>query len=457
MKTPNDQSPRGVTRPKAFGTQIARSLGMRVSAAGLTFAMGLVVAHALNGNASAFGEYAQAIAWMSLLVIVAKLGFDTASLRFLAQYRAQGEHGLLRGFVRTSRRYTLAASILTACGLAGGTLLLREQLTEGVFWCTLFASLLLPVIAAIQLCEASLLAFGRVMSGQTSGVLLPIVMIGLVFAVPALSGEALSSRAAVLFHLSSAGVTLAVVALLSHRLFVASSAPAPVEVRAGEWLQVASPLLLVQLLNLLQNSQSGTLMCGVLVDSEAAGLYSAVARVSGVLFLGLQAINTIAAPTIASLYHSGQTAELQQFVKRCALASFGFGATWAVVMVFGGRIVLGLFGDEFVPGYVPMLVMVGGLTVGSAMGPVMQLLLMTGRQWDCIHVFAANVGVCLTLGFVIIPEFGVLGAALTAALARIGTSLALVLVAHHRLGLWCIAGPLRTTAAPTPEAPRAAA
>jgi O-antigen/teichoic acid export membrane protein len=457
MKTPNDPSPRNAPRPKSFRAQIARSLGMRVSSAGLTFAMGLVVAHALNGNASAFGEYAQAIAWMSLLVIVAKLGFDTASLRYLAQYRSQGEHALLRGFVRTSRRYTLAASVVTACSLAGGTLLLREHLAGGVFWCTLFASLQLPLMAAIQLREASLLAFGRVISGQTSGVLLPIVMIGLVWTVPFLSGQELSSRAAVLLHLAGAGATLAVLSLQSRRLFVEPSARAAVEVRTAEWLQVASPLLLVQLLNLLQNSQSGTLMCGALVDSEAAGLYSAVARVSGVLFLGLQAINTIAAPTIASLYHSGQTAELQQFVKRCALASFGFGATFAIVMLVGGRTVLGLFGDEFLPGYVPMLVMVGGLTVGSAMGPVMQLLLMTGRQWDCILVFAANVGVCLTLGFVIIPEFGVLGAALTAALARIGSSLALVLVAHHRLGLWCIAGPLRATTAPVPEAPRAAA
>jgi O-antigen/teichoic acid export membrane protein len=457
MKTSLDESASGVSRPRRFRAQLARSLGMRISAAGLTFAMGLVVASALNGNASAFGEYAQAVAWMSLLVIVAKLGFDTASLRYLAQYRSQGEHGLLRGFVRTSRRYTWAASMVTAGGLAGACLLLREQLSEGVFWCTLFASVLLPLMAAIQLREASLLAFGRVMSGQTSGVLLPVVLIALVWAVPSLSGEPLSSQAVVLLHLASAGVTLAVLSLLSRHLFAESFAHAPVEMRAAEWIQVASPLLLVQLLNLLQNSQSGTLMCGVLVDSEAAGLYSAVARVSGVLFLGLQAINTIAAPTIASLYHSGRPVELQQFVRQCAWTSFGFGGTFAVVMLLGGRFVLGLFGDEFIEGYVPMLVMVAGLTIASAMGPVMQLLLMTGRQWDCIKVFAANVCVCLTMGIVIIPELGVLGAALAAALARIGSSLALVLVAHQRHGLWCVAGPLRATAEPIPEAPRAAA
>ena len=456
MRAPDDTSVPGISRPRSLRAKIARSLGMRVSAAGLTFAMGLVSANALSGSASAFGEYAQAIAWMSLLVIVAKLGFDTASLRFLAQYRSQNEHGLLRGFVRTSRRYTLGASITIACGLAGATLLLREQLTEGVFWCTLFASLLLPLVAAIQLREASLLAFGRVVSGQTSGVLLPIIMIGLVWAVPSLSGEALSSRAVVLLHLASAGVTLAVLALLSRRLFVVVSAPVPIEVRAAEWLQVASPLLLVQLLNLLQN-QSGTLMCGALVDSEAAGLYSAVARVAGVLFLGLQAINTIAAPTIASLYHSGRTAELQRFVKQCAWASFGFGATFAVAMLLGGRTVLGLFGHEFIAGYVPMLVMVAGLAVASAMGPVTQLMLMTGRQWDCIKVFTANVSICLTLGVVIIPEFGVLGAAMTAALARIGSSLALLFVARQRHGLWCLAGPLGAPAQPVPEAPRAAA
>ncbi len=454
--------------PRGFFTQLTQSFGMRITAAGLTFAVVPVCTHTLGTKG--FGEYAIAMASMNILVVVAKLGFDTATLRYVAQYRSQGEAGLLRGFVSTSRRFTLAASIVIAIGLAGVTMLLQERLlqermSEGVFGSLLIAALMLPVVAGIQLREVSLLATGRVMAGQAGGVLMPLLLMGLIGIVPAVTVRVLSSASVMFLNLCGAVITLGVLLAMTRRPIGVSSGGAtsggasaesgPSEARVGEWLSVASPLLMAQLLNLLLN-QSGTLMCGSLIGTEAAGIYAAVARVSSVLFLGLQAINTIAAPTIAGLFHSGQPLELERYVRRCSLASFAFAATFALVMLAAGRSVLGLLGDEFVSGYVPMVVMLGGLALASAAGPVIQLMLMTGRQWDCITVFGTMTAISLLSGYFLIPSYGVLGAAITAAVARIGTSLALLVLARRRHGLWCIAAPL--PAAPPPiSAPQSAA
>ncbi len=424
---------------KDFLAQVSKSMGMRVAVAGLTFAMAVVVARAFGGDRGLYGEYAIAISTMNLLAVLAKLGFDTTSLRFLAQYRARGETSLLRGFDTTARRLTLLTSLGMSLLMVCGTLLLRERLSDGVFWCLLVAAGLLPVVVGIQLREAGLLAFGRVMTGQTNGVLTPLLLITFVIAIPFLTGERLSPPVVILLQFVSALATFAFVAWSGRRTLATVDDIEQPEVRTVEWMHVAAPILLVQFLNLMQN-QSGTVLCGALLDKEAAGLFSAVARVAGVLFLGLQAINTIAAPTISSLYHSGQKAELERFVKTCALASGGFALVFLVVMLPLGRIVLGIFGAQFVDGYVPMVVMIVGLSLAAAAGPVTQFLLMTGHQWDCIKVFSVNVAVCLMAAWFVIPRYGVLGAASIAAFARLSSYVAMVLVVKHRHGIWCIAG-----------------
>ncbi len=421
-----------------FLPQAAKSIGMRVAAAGLTFGMALIVAWAFGGDRGLYGEYALAISWMNILVIIAKLGFDTASLRFLAQYRASGETSLLHGFESTARRLTRLTSVVMSVLMVCGTLLLREHVSSGVFWCLLPSAALLPVVAGTQLREAGLLAFGRVMMGQTSGVLTPLLLIALVVAIPNFSGERLSPPQVILLQLVSALATLGFVARSGRRTLESVTDLSQPEVRTVEWMSVAAPILLVQFLNLLQH-QSGTVLCGALLDTEAAGLFSAVARVAGVLFLGLQAINTVAAPTISSLYHSGQKAELERFVKTCALASGGFALTFLVVMLPMGRTMLSIFGPGFVEGYDPLLVLVAGLSLAAAAGPATQLLLMTGHHWDCIKVFGVNAVVCLAAAVVVIPRYGVLGAAGLAAFARLSSYAAMVVVIKYRHDIWCIA------------------
>ncbi|MGE0379133.1 MAG: oligosaccharide flippase family protein, partial [Planctomycetaceae bacterium] len=382
-----DERGPGVVVRHRFLVQVARSLGMRALAAGLTFAVVPICIRTLGMRG--FGEYAIAISWMSILTVAAKLGFDTASLRYVAQYRSQAEGGLLQGFVRTSRRLSWGASLALGIGLAGVTLLLRERLSAGLFQSLLGAAALIPLVAAIQLREAGLLASGRVMSGQLGGVLLPLLLIVLIGVVPLVSGVALTSSRVVLLNLCSAVVTLGVMALLSRRVITPHFGDVRRETRVKEWFSVASPLLLVQLLGLLL-SQSGTVLCGWLIDEQAAGLYSAVARVASVLLLGLQAIGIIAAPTIASLYHSGRIADLERYVRRCALASFSFAGSFCLVMLIGGRSVLTLLGEEVVAGVVPLAVLLIGLAVESAAGPGYYLMLMTGRQGDCCKVYGAR-------------------------------------------------------------------
>ncbi len=71
--------------------------------------------------ADAIGEGVEAevgYAWMNILLLAGRQGFDVATVRFVADYRSRAEWGLLRGYLRFSRTLVAAASVAVAAAMA---------------------------------------------------------------------------------------------------------------------------------------------------------------------------------------------------------------------------------------------------------------------------------------------------------------------------------------------------
>lgn len=98
-----------------------------------------------------FGKYIFALTCINLLVMVAKLGMDTASLRLLAAYRSCDQWDLFRGYVRRSQQLTLGVSALLAGITALVGLALGEWLDAELGRAFVVASLLLPMKVYLEL------------------------------------------------------------------------------------------------------------------------------------------------------------------------------------------------------------------------------------------------------------------------------------------------------------------
>jgi O-antigen/teichoic acid export membrane protein len=81
-----------------------------------------------------------------------------------------------------------------------------------------------------------------------------------------------------------------------------------------------------------------------------------------------------------------------------------------------------------------MFILALGLLARSAIGPIERLLNMLGEQRICAMVYAGAFGVNLALCFVLIPRFGMMGAAMSTASALIIESILLYIVTRNRLG-----------------------
>jgi O-antigen/teichoic acid export membrane protein len=112
-----------------------------------------------------------------------------------------------------------------------------------------------------------------------------------------------------------------------------------------------------------------------------------------------------------------------------------------------GPFVLKLFGPDFEAGYPTLLVVLAGLVLRSATGPVEYLLNMTGHHRDTVRVY----GVCalgnIGLNLLLIPAYGIIGAALATYAAMLSANLWLYVLVRRRLGVNAFVFPIKFNAA----------
>ena len=94
-----------------------------------------------------------------------------------------------------------------------------------------------------------------------------------------------------------------------------------------------------------------------------------------------------------------------------------------------------LFGPGFADGYHLIVIMSVGLVARSAVGPAERLLNMIGQQKICAAIYGCAFAVNLVLCLVLIPHFGLTGAAIATPTAVLVESALLFAVTKRRLGL----------------------
>ncbi len=160
----------------------------------------------------------------------------------------------------------------------------------------------------------------------------------------------------------------------------------------------------------------GTIDCvllGLLVGSAEVGIFSAVLRLGIVATWFRLPVYTRVSPRMAALAKNGNHEQLAVVCVRAARL-----VTLGSLPVLGGLAVfpplcLSLFGHEFVAGAAALTIVACGKFVEVAAGPTREVLLMGGRERDVAGCVAGTLVLQVLLGLVLIPRFGLVGAAVT--------------------------------------------
>jgi O-antigen/teichoic acid export membrane protein len=100
-----------------------------------------------------------------------------------------------------------------------------------------------------------------------------------------------------------------------------------------------------------------------------------------------------------------------------------------------GQPLLWLFGKEFITGYPVMFILALGFLAHASVGPVEFVLNMLGEQNRCAFVLFAAAGLNLVLNFILIPHFGLMGAAIATAGSSAMAALLMACIAKRYLKL----------------------
>ena len=424
--------PPGVPTPQGFG-RLGRgaSISFALQSAGVAMKYLSSAALARWLGAVGFGAYAYSTNLSQLLATPCNLGGENSALRFVPEYRAKGETALLRGVLRVFRTVPLVLGVLVGTLAAAAVLVVGSGPTSTEI--LLVALVAVPFFALVDVQTVLGRSFGSLFWALLPGlVLLPL---GLVLAVGAIvvAGHRPTAEQAVLVGVVVVAAVAGGQAAVLRRVSRTEAPDGPARYDPRSWLRVSMPLLLISSLNLVFQ-RVDVLLVGLFLDARQAGVYAMAFRTAALASILQTAMNTTVAPRIASLFWSGRSEELEATVLRAIrLVFLPSLAVTTVLVAFGGPI-LSLFGTSFRTGWPALSVYALGQLVSVSNGPVGWLMNLTGHQSRAAVVNAVSAGLCLAGYLVLIPLFGLVGAAAANAGAVAVKNLWANRVVRRRLG-----------------------
>jgi O-antigen/teichoic acid export membrane protein len=368
----------------------------------------------------ALGVYALAFGVMQIIEVFAVAGFDSAVLRFVNLYPKEGFRG------RDTVGFALRSSVFVAAMSALFVILFSSQLSGLLKGGNLLRFTLISYAAAVPFNVAATLAahalqgyrqlLPKVVAAQ---VITPIVMLLLTFALSYFAGR---SPALLIPYTAASIISFfwiwrKLVHVTGTGYMDMVKAPSDRQMTA-----YALPLMGVSLLSMMAHWLD-ILLLGMLAGPIASGLYQPAARTAGILRAVLPAFAGIVAPLVAGIHAGNRSAETESL--------YHMTTRWTVLLVTPAAIflmllpepVLALFGARFASEGSVLTILAATALVQALTGISGTVFAMTGHSR--IILLNAIAGLCIQAAatLLLIPRYGITGAALAALLSMVLLSL----------------------------------
>jgi len=437
MSTIEQPSQNGVAYELELG-QVAKGAGIalagRIVGNGLRYLSYLVIARLLG--VESFGLYVLGFIVYQFAELCAGLGLQSGVVRYVSiHYSAKDTRGL-KGVLLDALRLPL----LGGAGLAAVLYLISPMLAQGVFGEPRLVGVLQIFALGLPLGTAvTVLAFATTGFQVTRYLVYskeffqPLAYLVFIIILFLLGFKLLGVVSA--WALASALTLILVLYYLKELL------PAVTEKNKNnalcynrqELLKFSAPLLFVSLVGFSQLWMD-TIMLGYFRTASEVGIYRAAAQTALTLTIFLASLETIFSPKIADLYHGKDLKKLDQLFKATTRWSLSLTLPCFLILVLAGEEALRLFGPQFPAGWLPLVILGGGQLINAATGSVGFMLIMCGRQYQHLWGDLVMLVLNITLNALLIPRWGLLGAALATGISIAGVNLMRLVQVYALLG-----------------------
>jgi O-antigen/teichoic acid export membrane protein len=404
-----------------------------IFSAAFGYAFKVYLARALG--AEALGIYALGMTIVGFVGIFNSLGFSESAVRFAAVYRATNKAEALRSLLWRAGLILLAANVIFAVIFLG----LGSQIARHVYHSPALVHYI-PWFAALMLLGVISSFYGRILAGYkavgrraiiTNFIASPATMLLVILFLSLGLGLSGYLLAQVLASVLVIALLLVMVVQLtpaeSRRFF---PMPAPLDWEVWSFSAAAVGVLLLEFLL----SQVDKIALGFYLGARSVGIYSVAAAMVVYETLILNSVNQVFSPIIADLYARGDMAMLGRLYKALTKWVFGMTLPLAITMIIFARPFMRIFGLDFESGWPILVIGTLGQLVNCGVGSVGYILLMSGNQRRLIKVQSVMAGVMVIASLVFIPIWGIMGAAIAAAITNVGMNLCNLLAVNRAFG-----------------------
>jgi O-antigen/teichoic acid export membrane protein len=413
---------------RAAGTAFA----IRVVSAALVYLTQVLLARWMGSFE--FGIYVYVWTWVLLLGGMVDLGLGSAAQRFIPEYIGTRKLELLRGFLSGARWLVLALATVWAGAAALGIWLFGSLVHSYEVVPLYIACFALPLFTLGNIQDGIARSYGWMRLALMPPYIIRSVL--LIAAMGAAYWLKLPTDASTAMFAAVATTWLSVLGqtLVMNRRLKKTVEPGPKNYRVRGWLAVSVPIFMVDGFYLLLTYADVIVLQQYRSPDEVAVYYAAAKTLALVAFVHFSVAAAVA-HKFTEYHISGNKEQLSAFLADSIRWTFWPSLAATIIILALGKPFLWLFGPQFVDGYYLMFILAIGPLARATIGPIERLLNMVGEQRACAVVYAAAFAANIALCVVLIPLFGVAGAAIAISGAMILESVLLFAVTRERLGL----------------------
>lgn len=418
-------------RGKASRTSLT-AFAIRIVSAALALVSQILMARWMGGFE--YGIFV--LVWTTMIIVgnLACLGFHTSIVRYIPEYRELGRLAELRGVMAASRAFVLVTSTLFAAAGVFGVWYFSEAIASYYVIPFYLGIVCLPMIALSDTLEGTARANSWAMLALAPIYLLRPLLILATMGGAILAGYAPDAQTAIVAAILATWVTtlFQLAAIVPHTgREVRHVRPL---FRTREWVIVSLPIFLVEgFFFMLTNAD--VLMVGWFMAPGDVAVYFATVKTLALVHFVYFAVKAGVAQRYAQYAHGGNPEKLAVFARETVAWTFWPSLAMGAAVLVIGKPMLGLFGPGFDAGYPLLFVLVAGVVARASVGPAESLLTMSGNQNICAGVYGVTLAFNVMLNFLLIPVYGLWGAAISTALAMSFEAALLSFTIWRRLGI----------------------
>lgn len=406
------------------------SLLLKAGGAVLSFTLSVVLARLLGAEGA--GQYFLAFSVVTVGAVLGRAGLDNAVVRLVAANADSDNWSAVKGvYFKSLVTVSVAASFVALITLfaspwIASSLFDDPGIAQPLAW---MAFAILPV-ALYTLFSQLLQGVERVRESIVVLNVLPplLILAAVAFTVPE-------------WGVIGATVTFALAAVLTLGVAWWLWGRAVPQLKGVEGVfptrqlfDSCAPLFWVSLAQIVI-TYAPTVFLGAWAESADVGIFSAASRVVMLVAFVFAALNAITSPKFAAFYARGDLKGLERLARQTTKLLLVSAGPVVMVLWFFPEYILGIFGPEFVGGAQVISILAIGQFINIVTGPAGNVLIMCGYERLVRNSMIVSAITVVTLCYVLIPLYGILGAALASSIVVAVENLIMVGLLWHKLGV----------------------